>query len=287
MINEKISIFGGSGFIGYRFIELFSDLCVPIDREENKPKTKNILYLISTVDNYNVHTNPYLDINTNLIKLIQVLEECKNLKDQITFNFISSWFVYGKIRSLPAREEDLCNPTGFYSITKFAAEKLLASYCETHKINYRILRLCNIIGNGDKKVSKKKNALQYLLNRVIMGESLDLYDGGCAIRDYMHVDDCCRAIKTCMEKGEMNTIYNISNSSPVQIKNIIEYAINKTNSKSKINNIPTPEFHKIVQVENMCLDNSKLLSIGYRPSISVYDTVDQILENMNGHNNKQ
>jgi nucleoside-diphosphate-sugar epimerase len=210
-----------------------------------------------------------------------------NETKKITFNFISSWFVYGKIRSLPAREEDLCNPTGFYSITKFAAEKLLASYCETHKINYRILRLCNIIGNGDKKVSKKKNALQYLLNRVIMGESLDLYDGGCAIRDYMHVDDCCRAIKTCMEKGEMNTIYNISNSSPVQIKNIIEYAINKTNSKSKINNIPTPEFHKIVQVENMCLDNSKLLSIGYRPSISVYDTVDQILENMNGHNNKQ
>ncbi len=120
-----------------------------------------------------------------------------------------------------------------------------------------------------------------------MGEAIDLYDGGCAIRDYMHVDDCCRALKTCIEKGEMNTIYNISNSSPVQIKNIIEYAIKKTNSQSKINNIPTPEFHKIVQVENMSLDNSKLLSLGYRPSISVYDTVDQILENMNGHNNKQ
>jgi nucleoside-diphosphate-sugar epimerase len=284
-----ISIYGSTGFIGSKFINLYQKECISIPKTENIPKSNNILYFISTVDNYNIQIDPYLDINTNLIKLIDVLEECKKINEtnKIAFNFISSWFVYGKINSLPAKEEYLCNPTGFYSITKFAAEKLLASYCETYKIDYRILRLCNIIGNGDKKVSKKKNALQYMLNRVIMNESVDLYNGGCAIRDYMDVNDCCRAIKICMERGETNTIYNISNSSPAQIKNIIEYAIKKTKSKSKINSIPIPEFHKIVQVENMCLDNSKLIRLGYTPSITVYETIDQILENMNGHNNKQ
>lgn len=289
MNDSKISVFGSSGFVGSNFCSLYPHDCVKIERNDNTPKTQNILYFISTVDNYNVHTDPYIDINTNLVKLIDVLEQCKHINDTkpVTFNFISSWFVYGKTRKLPAREEDLCNPTGFYSITKFAAEKLLASYCETNKIEYRILRLCNIIGYGDKKVSKKKNALQYMINRVIMGESVDLYDGGTAIRDYMHIKDCCRAIMACISKGEKNTIYNISNSSPTQIKNIINYSIQKTNSISKINTIPTPEFHKIVQVENMWLDNSKLLTLGYEPSMTVYQAIDEILENTDGYHDKQ
>lgn len=278
--EEKISIFGASGFVGSNFCSKYPEISLKIDRDDIVPKTNNILYLISTVDNYNVKTDPYLDIQTNLIKLIDVLEQCKTLneKTSITFNFVSSWFVYGKIPNMPAKEQDLCNPCGFYSITKFAAEKLLISYCETYGINYRILRLCNIIGNGDKKISKKKNAIQYMINSIINNDPVELYDDGIIIRDYMHVDDCCNALRVCLENGEKNTIYNISNCNPASIKSIVEYVIKKTNSKTKVAHIPTPEFHKNVQVRNMWLDNSKLLSIGYKPSMDVYQAIDKILE---------
>lgn len=278
--TEKISVFGASGFIGSNFCIKYPEISLKIDRNDIVPKTRNILYLISTVDNYNVKTNPYLDIQTNLIKLIDVLEQCKSLNKQtpITFNFVSSWFVYGKIPNMPAKEQDLCNPTGFYSITKFAAEKLLISYCETYDINYRIFRLSNIIGNGDKKISKKKNAIQYMINSIIKNDPIELYDNGIIIRDYMHVDDCCTALKICLDNGEKNTIYNISNSNPASIKNIVEYVIKKTNSQTKITYISTPEFHKNVQVKNMWLDNSKLLKIGYKPSMNVYQAIDKILE---------
>ena len=278
--KEKISVFGASGFIGSNFCSKYPEICIPMSREDIIPKSKNILYLISTVDNYNVKTNPYLDIQTNLLKLIDVLEECRklNIEKDITFNFVSSWFVYGKIKNIPAKEEDLCNPCGFYSITKFAAEKLLISYCETYNINYRIFRLSNIIGHGDKKISKKKNALQFMINRILKNELIELYDNGLIIRDYMHIDDCCRALKICLDNGENDTIYNISNSCPAKLKNIIDYVIQKTNSKSNVNFITTPQFHKTVQVEHMWLDNSKLLSIGYQPSMSVYEAIDKILE---------
>jgi len=274
-----ISIYGSSGFIGSRFVSMYNDKCILIEKSQNTPKTNNILYFISTVDNYNVYTDPYLDINTNLIKLISVLEECKkiNEKTPVTFNFISSWFVYGKTNDFPAKETSICNPTGFYSITKHAAEKLLISYCDTFNIKYRILRLTNIIGSNDKKISKKKNAIQYLINKVKNNEDVELYNSGKVIRDYMFIDDCCRAIDICITNANHNEIINISNSEPAYIKDIIYYAKEKIKSTSNIISIDTPEFHKNVQIENIYLDNTKLLNLKYKPSTTVYDAIDKIL----------
>jgi len=273
-----ISVFGGSGFVGSTFLDMFKDECIQIPRESNTTESKNILYFISTVDNYNIHTNPYLDIDTNLTKLIKVLEECKNSGKEIVFNFISSWFVYGKITSIPAIEDAVCNPTGFYSITKYAAEKMLASYCDTFGIKYRILRLTNIIGPGDKKVSAKKNAIQYMIGCLKNNEPISIYDGGSNIRDFMDVEDCCRAIKVCLDVAPSNEIINISNSEPKTIGEIIDYAKQKLNSKSIIQSIPAPEFHRVVQIKNIWLDNKKLLSYGYIPKTNVFESVDRILK---------
>lgn len=280
---NTISVYGSTGFVGSTFCRMYSDECISIPREVNKPQSNELLYFISTVDNYNVYDNPYLDIDTNLTKLISVLEECRKntlylKQNNLVFNFISSWFVYGKIDSPPASEDTHCNPTGFYSITKYAAEKMLASYCETFGLNYRILRLTNVIGKGDQKVSKKKNALQYMIQCLQKNEPIKLYDGGSNVRDFMDVEDCCRGIKTCIDKAPLNEIINISNSEPRTIGEIIDYAKTKLNSTSQIEYIPAPDFHKVVQIKDMWLNNSKLLSYGYIPKTNVFQAVDKILE---------
>ena len=151
----KINVYGASGFVGSNFCNLYKEDVIEQPREINAPKADNVLYLISTTDNYNVFTDLHKDVNVNLTKLMSVLTECKD-KD-VTFNFVSSWFVYGKVE-LPAKENSLCNPTGFYSITKKCAEDLIISYCKTFNKKYRILRLCNVYGSNDKGTSKKKNA---------------------------------------------------------------------------------------------------------------------------------
>ena len=185
------------------FCRLFSDNVVLQNRDERKPNTNGIIYFISTVDNYNVHTNITLDVETNLKVLCEVLDFCRD--SNTVFNFISSWFVYGEIE-LPAKEEYYCRPTGFYSITKKAAEDLLISFCRTYGVKYRILRLCNVMGNGDGKVSAKKNALSYMIDLLKKNEDVYLYDGGTPIRDIMHVDDVCRAIDLVCREGKFNEI---------------------------------------------------------------------------------
>lgn len=275
-----ISVFGATGFVGKRFSELYSEISLLIERENNKSKTDDVLYLISTTNNYNVYENPHLDVDTNLSKLISVLEEYRKDGRKGTFNFISSWFVYGMSSTLDCKETDYCDPKGFYSITKRTAEQLLICYCETHGIKYRILRLTNIIGETDKGVSSKKNAIQYMMQRLIEGNDVQLYENGNCIRDFMYVDDACAAIKLCLEKAPQNEIINISNHNPTYIGDIIRYVHKKINSSSNIISIDTPTFHKSIQIKDVCLNNEKLISYGYKQITDLYDAVDLIIENL-------
>lgn len=269
-----ISVFGSNGFIGNRYINKFKSKSVPISRNSLKAESDEILYFISTTHNYNVLDNPFIDIDTNLTHLIKVLEYNKtNLKK---IYFVSSWFVYGDTE-LPAKENSSCNPKGFYSITKKCAEDLLISYCKTYNIKYKIFRLCNVYGENDKNASSKKNALQYLINKLKNNEDINLYQNGNFIRDYMHVEDVCDAINLCIDKMTDNDIINISNGEPIIFKTIIDYVIENTKSKSIINCIEPPEFHKIVQVKDMYLNNEKLKKLGFQSKISIKEGILKLI----------
>ena len=278
MNTEKtISVYGGTGFVGNNFLTLFPNT-IQIQREQNEPLSDEILYLISTNHNYQVFDNPHLDINTNLNKLIDVLEACRKSNRDITFNFVSSWFVYGKKTTLPVKETDECNPEGFYSITKYAAEKIVASYCNTFKIKYRILRLTNMIGENATGVSIKRNALQYLIETLSDDGEIKLYNDGSDIRDFMHVHDACRAIMKCIENSPIGETINISNAEPHTIGELVRHAQARMGGKGKIISVDPPDFHKVVQSKDMYLDNTKLLSYGYIPSSDTYSVVNRIVD---------
>ena len=271
-----ISVYGASGFIGSKFCEIYPNSRRMGKNEISPPEgTTKVLYLISTVDNYNVLVNAYIDIETNLIHLMRVLESCKNR--DIEFVFVSSWFVYGNV-PIPAKESSYCDPKGFYSITKRTAEQLIESYCNTFNISYKIIRLGNVVGKTDSKVSKKKNALQYLINEMKEHRDINLYEGGDFYRDFVHVEDVVKGFDTIINRGEKGEIYNLGScQSPVLFKDIIDYAHIKLNSKSKIGSMEPTNFHKIIQTRSIHLDCSKLIGLGFTPSYSVFESIDSLL----------
>jgi nucleoside-diphosphate-sugar epimerase len=271
-----IDLFGGTGFVGGQFNKLYPNETFIHPREDNIPLHKDVLYMISTTHNYHVFENIHLDVDTNLTKLLSVLEHCKD--KNLTFNFVSSWFVYGDC-SLPASEYLQCSPKGFYSITKKCAEDLLISYCKTFNVKYRIFRLCNVYGSQDGGVSKKKNALQYLLGEIRQNKDINLYYDGYFVRDYMHVSDVCRAIRLCVENAPINQIINIGSGQPIVFRKMIEFAIKECNSTSKIIAVDAAEFHKIVQVKDMNLDVTKLQMLGFKPEVDIYTGIKELLAN--------
>jgi len=276
---NKLSVFGSSGFIGSRFCELYAENTIKIDRSDHQPKSDTLLYLISTVDNYNIHKDLHVDIDTNLNTLMSVLENIDRSNPNVVINFVSSWFVYGKNDILPFNEKySICNPTGFYSITKRAAEQMLISFCETFGVKYRIFRLANVLGEGDKKISRKKNALQHMIKCLCEDEEIFLYDGGNAVRDYIYVDDVCNALMHCIEHAPINEIINIGSGNRTVLNNLITLAKDRSNSNSKINIIQPPHFHDVVQVKDSYLDISKLKSYGYTPKHKVEDVIKLLVD---------
>ena len=72
-----ISLYG-CGFVGGEFQRLYNEEVEVIPRDERKPKSKDILYTISTTHNYHVHDRITLDVDTNLKILCDVLEHCRD-----------------------------------------------------------------------------------------------------------------------------------------------------------------------------------------------------------------
>ena len=83
---SKLSVYGGTGFVGGNFSRMYPDDTIVIPRDQREPESNEILYLISTVDNYNVHTNITLDVETNLKVLCETLDKCRDL--DVTFNLL-------------------------------------------------------------------------------------------------------------------------------------------------------------------------------------------------------
>jgi nucleoside-diphosphate-sugar epimerase len=197
--------------------------------------------MISTVGNHIVKINPYLDISTNLTLMIEILENWRHRYSNGVFNFASSLFVYGNTDQ-PATEDSYCDPRGFYSITKRTAEQLLISYCQTYNLKYKIMRFGNVIGIGDQKASLHKNALTYMITEMKHNKPINLYNNGDFYRDYIHVKDLCRAINVVINKGEINSIYNIGNGYPIKLRDIINYVV-ELGSKSQINILEQNDFN--------------------------------------------
>jgi len=271
--SPELAIFGGTGFIGKRFCELSRHAVEIVPREQRKARARDVLYLISTTDNYGVFDDVKRDVDVNLTVLLEVLDALKGGDHRITF--VSSWFVYGNTE-LPAREDSPCAPRGFYSITKHTAERLLISFCETFKIPYRIVRLCNVYGPSDGGVSKRKNALQFLIGELRENRDISLYHGGDFLRDYMHVDDVVSALDCCLENAPWGTITNIGSGDRVRFRDLIEHASRLLGSSAQISSMEPPEFHRLVQVRDFAMDTSRLRSFGFLPKITIQEGIAQL-----------
>jgi nucleoside-diphosphate-sugar epimerase len=250
-----LSLYGATGIIGSYYRALFPVHCIP--RDQYHPETKDVLYLISTTDNATYKENPHIDIDTNLVQLLKRLEACR-LANIDTFNFVSSWFVYGPDHSFP-NESAICNPNGFYSITKYAAEKLVKEYCSTFGINYRILRLGNVYGGPDSG-SNKRNALHYLINHLRNHNDITVHIN--ISRDFIHILDVCRALNLLCSKGSNHEIYNIGTGISTRLGDALDNAKLLLNSKGCVLRSNVPANYN--QAVHFALDCGKLKSHGFQ-----------------------
>jgi len=238
-----------------------------------------IFHLASTVDNYNVLTNPYLDVETNINGTIKLLEACKNLVKKPKIVFLSTFFVYGneyeKSRT-PINEESKTDPLAIYPATKLCTESIIKLYSKLYSIPYLILRLTNVYGDEEQCDNKKKGALNYMIMQATKGETLRVYKGGNYYRDFLYVDDVVSAINFLQEKNIENDLFLVGYGEPVLFKDFMSYLHELTGKKSKIEEVDPPSFHNIVGIRSFVADTSKINKLGWKATINYKSGVEKI-----------
>jgi nucleoside-diphosphate-sugar epimerase len=254
-----LTVFGGHGFIGSQYVADYYDHAVGNiasvnTRADYEVHSKDVLYLIQPYS--------YAEVagDSNLTLLTRVLDSWRRRSDSKNgvFNFVSSAKVYGNDRTFRHREDFPCKPEGFYSNIRYCAERLLTLYCAAYGLHYRILRVVNAVG-ANAPGTAEQNVLHFLLNKLAAGETVEVQGNGKFFRDYIHVEDCSRAIESVMTRGDANSIYNIGNGESQCFVDILEYAVRRL-GKGKIVFVPQK-----APPLSFSINTDKLKSLGYVP----------------------
>ncbi|MCX5638288.1 MAG: UDP-glucose 4-epimerase GalE [Planctomycetota bacterium] len=152
------------------------------------------------------------------------------------FVFSSSAAVYGIPKQMPITEDSPKVPINPYGETKWAIERMCHYQSRTGKLRYAALRYFNACGAGrNSQFGEDHRPESHLIPLTIQaamgkrkevkifGTDYDTPDGTC-IRDYIHIDDLCRAhllaLKKLDERNEL--VYNLGNGKGYSVREVVD-----------------------------------------------------------------
>jgi dTDP-glucose 4,6-dehydratase len=194
------------------------------------------------------------------------------MRHKITkFLQVSTDEVYG---SLPPdgpgfREDTPLAPNSPYSASKAAADLLVRSYFKTYRFPGMITRCSNNYG----PYQFPEKLVPLLITNAIENDPLPIYGDGLNVRDWIHVQDHCRALQVILEKGKGGEIYNIGGDGERTNLEIAEAILNLlAKPKSLIQYVTDRPGHD----RRYAIDFSKLKNeLGWSPAYHVIEGLSQ------------
>jgi dTDP-glucose 4,6-dehydratase len=134
------------------------------------------------------------------------------------FVHVSTDEVYGSIASGSWDESQPLEPNSPYSASKAGSDLIARSYFRTHGLPVCITRCSNNYG----PYQFPEKVIPLFVTNLIDGAKVPLYGEGANIRDWLHVDDHCRAIHLVLEKGRPGEVYNIGGGTELTNRELTE-----------------------------------------------------------------
>lgn len=150
---------------------------------------------------------------TDVFGSFVLFEAMKNANIEF-FIHVSTDEVYGSRDQGFFKEEDPLNPSSPYAASKAGADRLAYSYVVTYDLPIIILRPSNNFG----PYQYPEKFIPLFVTNALEDKNLPLYGKGTNIRDWLYVEDNCRAIDIVMGNGKLGEVYNVGANN--EVKNI-------------------------------------------------------------------
>ena len=175
-------------------------------------------------------TNPDAYIEANIIGFYNILEACRHYPVEHLV-YASSSSVYGSNKKIPYSTDDkVDNPVSLYAATKKSNELMAHAYSKLYNIPSTGLRFFTVYGPA----GRPDMAYFGFTNKLIRGETIEIFNYGKCKRDFTYVDDIVEGVRRIMQcapekkNGEDGLpeppyrVYNIGNSSPENLLDFVE-----------------------------------------------------------------
>lgn len=175
-------------------------------------------------------TNPGAYIEANIIGFYNILEACRAYPVEHLV-YASSSSVYGSNKKIPYSTDDkVDNPVSLYAATKKSNELMAHAYSKLYNIPSTGLRFFTVYGPA----GRPDMAYFGFTNKLIKGETIEIFNFGNCKRDFTYVDDIVEGVKRIMQcaperaAGEDGLpippyrVYNIGNNSPENLLDFVE-----------------------------------------------------------------
>ncbi|WP_337087435.1 NAD-dependent epimerase [Klebsiella aerogenes] len=233
--------------------------------------------------------NPHAYAEANLTGFLNILEGCRHTKVQHLV-YASSSSVYGLNRKMPFSTDDsVDHPVSLYAATKKANELMAHTYAHLYGLPTTGLRFFTVYGPW----GRPDMALFKFTKAMLQGQSIDVYNYGKMKRDFTYIDDIVEAVvrvqdvipqpdpSWTVETGTPATssapyrVYNIGNSSPVELMDYITALEEAMGMGAKKNMMPMQPG----DVLETSAETQPLYDlVGFRPQTSVKQGVKNFVE---------
>ncbi|MEX2271609.1 MAG: dTDP-glucose 4,6-dehydratase [Vicinamibacterales bacterium] len=200
-------------------------------------------------------------IQTDVFGTFVLLEAARRAPRLRRFVQISTDEVYGSVPEGASREDDELRPRNPYSASKAAADRLAYSYWASYQVPIVITRASNNYGPNQYP----EKVIPLFITNLIDGLKVPLYGDGLNVRDWLHVDDHCRAIDTVIANGADGEVYNIGGGNEVRNVDLTHRLIALV---GRDRDLIQPVADRPGHDRRYALDTAKMRSLGWTPQVA-------------------
>jgi dTDP-glucose 4,6-dehydratase len=187
---------------GYRFVR--GDICDAVLVDELAGEVDAIVNFAAETHVDRSLMDPLAFVSTDVYGTVVLCEAARRHGHQV-FLLVSTDEVYGDVPQGRSREADPLRPRSPYSASKAGGEMLARSYAVSHSLPLLVTRGSNTFG----PYQYPEKIIPVHVTNAIDDQRLPLYNDGTAVRDYVYVEDHCRAIDLVLHQAPPGEVYNI------------------------------------------------------------------------------